>query len=134
MGRGCKRSSALVLVTVTVLWQLAGCGGRAAAPSGSGDSASLSGDAGAVASGGFDTGTAAAGNVGGESQTAPDIDGGPAQNTCPNDDEEARVALAGQPCPAAGEVCGPGGCTNNCYCVLGDAGALAWQCWAPPCK
>jgi hypothetical protein len=142
MGRGFKRSGVLVFVTVTAFGQLAGCGGRAAAPSDSGNSASLSGGAGVsnagasgstgtIASGGFDAGTVATGNIGGGSQTLPD---GCAVDVCCNDDVLMRAALSGQPCPKAGAVCGPGGCTLNCYCMAGDAGAPAWECLAPPCK
>ena len=132
----------MVFGTVTAFWQLAGCGGRAAAPSNSDDPASLSGGAGVsnagasgstgtIAAGGFDAGTVDSGNIGGESQTVPD---GCAVDVCCNDDVSARSALSGRPCSNAGEVCGPGGCTLSCYCTASDAGALAWECWAPPCK
>jgi hypothetical protein len=142
-----KRWEAPVLVIVTAFWQLVGCGGRAAVPS---DSASLSGGAGAsnagtggstgaLTIGGLDAGATAASNVGGESQTAlfqnpnrgvPDIDGGCALGACCNGPE----ALEGQPCTAAGETCGPGGCALNCFCVAGDAGKLTWECLPNPCK
>ncbi len=135
MGRGFNRSGTLVFVAVTAFWQFAGCGGRAVVPSDSGDSASVSGGAGAsnagtggstgvITVGVVEAGTVATGN-GGESQTAPNVDAG-----C----ESVSGITDGQPCPTDGEICGPGGCTLNCYCVARDAGTLTWECWAPPCK
>jgi hypothetical protein len=142
MERVFTRSGALVVITVTAFWQLAGCGGRAAVSSDSGDSAGKSaaagvsnagtgGSAGALTIGGSDAGNVSTGNFGGESQTLPD---GCAANVCCNDDVLAREELSGQPCPAAGMTCGPGGCTLNCLCVASDAGTLTWECLAPPCK
>src|SRR5437868_14450687 len=122
MGGGFNRSGALVLVAVTAFCQLAGCAGRAATKSGSENSAAGLSGAGlsnAGASGSVSTiASGGAGAGGTESQTIPD--------GC-NSDPFMRLALAGQPCPKAGEPCGAGDageCTVSCSCTVGDAGAL----------
>jgi hypothetical protein len=139
MGRGFKGARRLVLVTVTACWQLAGCGGRAVTSPALGDSAGISSDAGTsgssgtVASGDLDAGTAAAGVGGGQSTSTPDIDGYCVPDVCCQDDSRGRAALSGQPCPVAGRYCGLGYCALSCTCIANDAGALAWECMAPPC-